>query len=164
MLSSFKCKEHGKQFKNTNTNGWDSYVLTTCQANKTWSISSIPFQCECEYVSKSSPFPYSNNVSYPGSHCVSPPQTGAAFEASKLKVQYNAAAPPAHNETVLYVCDAGPTFNRFESDFGRWNYSLTCLENNVFSEEPDVPWPTCVDSKDPWSPAVFSLYFIPCSY
>ena len=25
----------------------------------------------------------------------------------------------------------------------------------MFSEEPDVPWPTCVDSKDPWSPAVF---------
>ena len=87
---------------------------------------------------------------FPGSHCVSPPQTGAAFEASKLKVQYNAAAPPAHNETVLYVCDAGPTFNRFESDFSRWNYSLTCLENNVFSEEPDVPWPTCVDSKNLW--------------
>ena len=97
---------------------------------------------------------------FPGSHCVSPPQTGAAYEASKLKVQYNNATPPAHNETVLYVCDAGPTFNRFESDFSRWNYSLTCLENNVFSEEPDVSWPTCVDSKNLWM--VTSCFFSQC--
>ena len=47
----------------------------------------------------------------------------------------------------MYVCDAGSTYNRFESDFNKWNYTLTCLENNVFTEEPDVPWPTCVDSE-----------------
>ena len=46
----------------------------------------------------------------------------------------------------MYVCDAGTTYNRFESNFNKWNYTLTCEENNVFSEEPDVPWPTCVDS------------------
>ena len=47
----------------------------------------------------------------------------------------------------MYVCDAGSTYNRFESDFNKWNYTLTCLENNVFTEEPTVPWPTCVDSE-----------------
>ena len=60
---------------------------------------------------------------------------------------WNALAPPAHGETVMYVCDAGTTYNRFESNFNKWNYTLTCQEKNVFSEEPDVPWPTCVDSK-----------------
>ena len=75
---------------------------------------------------------------------MNPPTPGPEFN---LKVQYNANAPPAHGENILYVCNAGSQFNRFESDFNRWNYSLTCQENNVFSEEPNVPWPTCVDSK-----------------
>ena len=79
-----------------------------------------------------------------GSHCVNPPTPDAQH---KLKLVWNPIFPPAHNETILYVCDAGNTFNRFESNFGRWNYTLTCKENNVFREEPDIPWPTCVDSK-----------------
>ena len=79
-----------------------------------------------------------------GSHCVKPPTPDAKHN---LKLVWNPSFPPAHDETVLYVCDAGNTYNRFESDFGRWNYTLTCKENNVFKEEPDVPWPTCVDGK-----------------
>ena len=44
----FKCNETGKSFKNTDTNEYQTYVTATCQANKTWSISTIPYQCECE--------------------------------------------------------------------------------------------------------------------
>ena len=86
----------------------------------------------------------SKNLSFIGSHCVNPPNPDPECN---LKVQYNANAPPAHGENILYVCNAGSQYNRFESDFNRWNFSLTCQENNVFSEEPNVPWPTCVDSK-----------------
>ena len=84
-------------------------------------------------------------LSFKGSHCVKPPTPD---DVHKLKLQYNPAAPPAHGETIMYICDAGPNFNRFESDFNKWNYTLTCQENNVFTGEPDVPWPTCADSKE----------------
>ena len=44
----FKCKDAGKSFKNTDTNEYQKYVTATCEADKTWSISTIPYQCECE--------------------------------------------------------------------------------------------------------------------
>ena len=44
----FKCNETGKSFKNTDTDEYQTYVTATCQANKTWSISTIPYQCECK--------------------------------------------------------------------------------------------------------------------
>ena len=63
----------------------------------------------------------------------------------------------------MYVCDAGSTYNRFESDFNKWNYTLTCLENNVFTEEPSVPWPTCVDSEYYTKKNNFDLHDLFCS-
>ena len=135
---SFKCSEFGKNFKNS-SGLFQSHVTTTCQANKTWSLSSIPYECECKCLILNQKEKYLSS----GSHCVDPP---APDSAHRLKVMWNALYPPAHGETVMYVCDAGTTFNRFESDFNKWNYTLTCLENNVFSEEPEVAWPTCVDS------------------
>ena len=74
-------------------------------------------------------------------HCINPPDPDAQH---KLKLIWNPLAPPAHNDSILYICDAGSTYNRFETDFNQWNYSLTCMENNQFSEPS---WPTCVDSK-----------------
>ena len=76
---------------------------------------------------------------------MNPPTPDAKFKL-KLKT-WNPLYPPTHNETVTYVCDAGSSYNRFETDFNQWNYTLTCLPDNVFSEEPNVPWPTCIDSK-----------------
>ena len=64
--------------------------------------------------------------------------------ASKLKLVWNSAAPPAHNSTVRYDCDAGTKYNRFTSDFTKNKYYLTCLEENTFSS-PD--WPTCADGE-----------------
>ena len=64
-----------------------------------------------------------------------------------LLLQWNADYPPAHDETVLYVCNAGPDYNRFQDNFYQWNMTLTCQPNNVFSSEPDVPWPTCLNGK-----------------
>ena len=106
LLSSFQCKEHGKQFKNTNTNGWDSYVLTTCQANKTWSISSIPFQCECEYVSKSSPFPYSK-MSHIQGHTVSAPHR-LELHSKPPSWRFNTTTPPRLPITRHYSMCAMP--------------------------------------------------------
>ena len=48
----------------------------------------------------------------------------------------------------MYVCNAGTSWNRFESDFNKNNFTLTCQENNTFSEEPNVSWPTCVNGND----------------
>ena len=100
-----------------------------------------------------------------GSHCVKPPTPDAIH---KLKLQYNPASPPAHGESVMYVCDAGQPHNRFESDFNKWNYSLTCLENNVFTQEPNVPWPTCADSKKQFIINIFTTschsHLLPKSY
>ena len=42
---------------------------------------------------------------------------------------------------MKYYCDAGGEFNRFESDFDKNVYELTCLPENKFST-PE--WPTCV--------------------
>ena len=79
-----------------------------------------------------------------GSHCIDPPDPD---DQHKLKKLWNSLAPPAHGDTVMYVCDAGSNYNRLESDFNKWNYTLTCLENNIFEGEPNVPWPTCADGK-----------------
>ena len=45
---------------------------------------------------------------------------------------------------MTYVCDAGDSYNRFESDFTQDNLTLGCLPNNKFQE---VEWPTCADGK-----------------
>ena len=57
---------------------------------------------------------------------------------------WNEKYPPKHKETVMYVCDAGTTYNRFESDFSQYNLTLACLPDNKFEE---VEWPTCVDGE-----------------
>ena len=57
---------------------------------------------------------------------------------------WNPDYPPAHNETVMYKCNAGPTYNRFVSDYSKYNYTLTCLPDNQFST-PE--WPVCADCK-----------------
>ena len=80
-----------------------------------------------------------------GSHCINPPIPDAQYN---LRLNWNEDFPPAHNETVMYVCNAGTTWNRFESDFNKNNFTLTCQENNIFSEEPNVPWPTCLDGDE----------------
>ena len=74
------------------------------------------------------------------SHCINPPTPDSAH---KLKLSWNSTYPPAHGETVTYVCDAGG-WNRLENNFGRSNITLECLRNNTFA---DVVWPTCFNSK-----------------
>ena len=59
---------------------------------------------------------------------------------------WNPDYPPAHNETVMYKCNAGPTYNRFVSDYSKYNYTLTCLPDNQFST---AEWPVCADCKSP---------------
>ena len=76
-----------------------------------------------------------------GSHCVNPPDPPAD---SKLLLFWNPDYPPAHDETVMYKCNAGTSYNRFITDFNKYNYTLTCLPDNQFTE-PD--WPTCADCK-----------------
>ena len=76
-----------------------------------------------------------------GSHCVNPPDPPAD---SKLLLFWNPDYPPAHDEAVMYKCNAGTSYNRFITDFNKYNYTLTCLPDNQFSE-PD--WPTCADCK-----------------
>ena len=76
------------------------------------------------------------------SHCISPPDPPAE---KFLQKQFNILSPPAHGESVMYVCDAGANYNRFVDDFNKWNYTITCTKNNTFVEKPNVPWPTCAD-------------------
>ena len=90
---------------------------------------------------------------YSDSHCISPPDPPAE---KFLKKQFNILSPPAHGESVMYVCDAGANYNRFVSDFNKWNYTITCTKNNTFVEEPDVPWPTCADGK--WLKILYSHF------
>ena len=59
-----------------------------------------------------------------------------------LEGEYNSTSPPSHNDTVEYVCDAGPDWNRFASNFSRWSLTLTCLPDNQWSS---VEWPTCLN-------------------
>ena len=88
---------------------------------------------------------YSNhyNPQCSGYNCVNPPPPPTA---SNLQLSWNSNNPPTHtdNGTVMYVCNAGTTFNRFESDFDSWNLTLTCLPNNQFTT---TTWPKCADSK-----------------
>ena len=86
-------------------------------------------------------FPKTNSLIFAGSHCVDPPSPD---DKHSLKLMWNKKYPPKHNETVMYVCDAGTTFNRFESDFSQYNLTLTCLPDNRFEE---VEWPTCADGE-----------------
>ena len=60
-------------------------------------------------------------------------------------LQWNSDYPPAHGETVMYVCDAGSKHNRFENNFNQWNMTLECLVDNQFKGEPNVSWPTCLN-------------------
>ena len=76
-----------------------------------------------------------------GSHCLNPPSPP---DDSKLLLTWNKDYPPAHDETVLYKCNAGSHYNRFTDDFSKDNYTLTCLPDNQFSQ-PE--WPTCADCK-----------------
>ena len=62
----------------------------------------------------------------------------------KLKLVWNSTYPPAHDQTVLYTCNAGSSYNRFENNFNLMSLTLTCLKENTFS---NVTWPTCVNSK-----------------
>ena len=41
----YECKTFGKNFKNATT--FFPYTSVTCQANKTWSLSAFPDNCEC---------------------------------------------------------------------------------------------------------------------
>ena len=43
----YECKTFGKNFKNATT--FFPYTSVTCQANKTWSLSAFPDNCECMY-------------------------------------------------------------------------------------------------------------------
>lgn len=62
-----------------------------------------------------------------------------------LLLQWNSDYPPAHGETVMYVCNAGDKHNRFENSFNQWNMTLECLVDNQFKGEPNVSWPTCLN-------------------
>ena len=85
-----------------------------------------------------------NSLLCEDSHCISPPDPPAD---KFLKKQFNSLAPPAHGESVMYICDAGPNYNRFVDNFNIWNFTITCSLNNTFEEEPDIQWPTCSDGR-----------------
>ena len=134
-MCSYKCSTFGKNFKNTTT--FYEHTTVTCQADKTWSLAAFPDTCECKlWVCKAT-----YDVLTIGSHCVNPPDPPAE---SKMLLMWNPDFPPAHNESVLYKCNAGPTYNRFVSDYSKYNYTLTCLPDNQFSA-PE--WPVCADCK-----------------
>ena len=80
-----------------------------------------------------------------GSHCVKPPVPPSEHN---LQLQWNSDYPPAHGETVLYICNAGADYNRFQDNFYAWNMSITCELNNTFSSEPNVQWPTCLNGSN----------------
>ena len=65
-----------------------------------------------------------------------------------LVLQWNSNYPPGHEETVMYVCDAGDKHNRFQENYNKWNMTLKCLENNIFQGEPNVSWPTCLNGNN----------------
>ena len=133
----FQCSTPGKQFLSGQT--FYKHLTATCQANKTWSLSTIPDPCECELSCYLLLFTITA-----GSHCVKPPKPDSKYN---LQLQWNKDYPPAHGETVLYICNAGTKWNRFENNFNQWNMTLTCEEKNVFSGEPNIQWPTCLDGK-----------------
>ena len=77
-----------------------------------------------------------------GSHCINPPVPDSKYN---LKLLWNENFPPAHNETIMFACWAGNTWNRFEHDFGQWNLTVSCLPENTFEEVSE--WPQCLDCK-----------------
>ena len=77
-----------------------------------------------------------------GSHCVKPPKPDSKHN---LELKWNPDYPPAHGETVLYICSAGSKHNRFQDNFYQWNMTLTCQTDNVFSNEDNIQWPTCLN-------------------
>ena len=132
----YKCKTFGKSFLNSSE--FIEHTSVSCQANKSWSLSEFPYRCEC----RNKPLIlsiFSKILCILGSHCLNPPDPPAE---SKLLLSWNPDYPPAHDETVLYKCNAGNHHNRFIDDYSRYNYTLTCLPDNQFSE-PE--WPTCAD-------------------
>ena len=78
---------------------------------------------------------------FKGSLCVDPPTPDSKHN---LALSWNKNFPPTHDETIMYKCNAGQTYNRFESDFDKQNLTLKCLPDNKFEE---VDWPTCLDGK-----------------
>ena len=137
MKLRYECNEDGKSFENPITGNFSKYHLATCDFDSSWNTSSIP-ACECKHTSiviKDFHFNF-----FLDSHCINPPTPDSAH---KLKLSWNSTYPPAHGETVTYVCDAGG-WNRFENNFGKTNLKLECLRNNTFA---DVVWPTCFNSK-----------------
>ena len=74
--------------------------------------------------------------------CTNPPTPPTESNMKLLEGEYNSTSPPSHNDTVEYVCDAGPDWNRFASNFSRWSLTLTCLPDNQWSS---VEWPTCLN-------------------
>ena len=133
----YECNENGKSFEDPITGKFSKYHLATCEFDSSWNTSSIP-DCECKHTCQTFPLLYF--IFILDSHCVNPPTPDSAH---KLKLSWNSTDPPAHGETVTYVCDAGG-WNRLENNFGRSNITLECLRNNTFA---DVVWPTCFRSK-----------------
>ena len=76
-----------------------------------------------------------------GARCIDPPIPESKH---KLQLMWNKKYPPRHNETVMYVCNAGDSWNRLNSDFEKNNFTLKCLPDNKFEE---AEWPTCMDSE-----------------
>ena len=56
--------------------------------------------------------------------------------------------PPADtgsaNTTITYRCKQTGVYNRWETNFNKNTYQLTCLPNNTFSTPA---WPNCVSSR-----------------
>ena len=46
IFCSYKCKTFGKSFLNSTV--FIEHTPVTCQADKTWSLSQFPHQCECK--------------------------------------------------------------------------------------------------------------------
>ena len=116
----------------------------TCQANETWSDNLIdnwePCECEGTCCARGMEIIFMF-LDYSCPALIPPPQ-GSLLVLDNTSYVY----PPQINTTVTYTYHAGGPFNRLDYDFDSDNYTLTCLENNVFSSPI---WPTCINSKCP---------------
>ena len=47
----YNCKTFGQNFRRADRSFYSKQTVT-CQANKTWSLSTLPWPCKCEYTTQ----------------------------------------------------------------------------------------------------------------
>ena len=134
----FECNGDWQQFQAPGSDDFIMYLETECQADALWDLEYTGlYECKCK-LSQCQLWIERSYINL-DLNCIDPPDPPVW---SNMRLEWNATYPPSHNETVMYVCDAGDDWNRFESDFNQWNLTLTCLPDNQFTP---VEWPTCLN-------------------